>query len=572
MDKLKQVLAYKFWILLVVALILPVVGWAMSKSGLVKETEDRTKAITGVVGQLSAGPEDPNADWQKGLEQINNVQRSQVRDAWSVLYERQKQFMTWPRLIPDDPSKLEPFHLERYRVSYGEEIEKVRQIVRPLDEFGSGIIDLADSLMPHPEDAWAQENRAPTPKEVEGAQEDIWLMTALLKVIAEINQGATSQLDAPIRQVNELYLRGGGGEVGSAAGAPGFGAPGDEEPIGGMMKGGANGPGGMMAGPGMARGIGRGFDPASASFNPDDELGAEMPDAEAAEALGIPAGGQGPQGIGANPEDDRPAMAGAGMRFGNVPMLRYVQDKTEWRTRGFYIEVVMDHRRLPDFLVALANADWPIRVTRVHQVDMKDEELVSDPSAMAGRTGPMDGGLSGNRAMTGMAGGGGGRRPGGGLSRGLNPDDEDSPGGLGQPGGMKGGGGRSRNRPTRTPGALGVGIGQSSVSALDDHMLATVAIDGLITIFKKPPEPEQPPAGSQEEPEATDDQQSPPTAAAEEEPATETAAEEAPASDAGDASAEDRPESLEEAPAEPANDANAAEEKEKPDPPERSGA
>ena len=50
-------------------------------------------------------------------------------------------------------------------------------------------------------------------------------------------------------------------------------------------------------------------------------------------------------------------------------------------------------------------------------------------------------------------------------------------------------------------GGSGGGM-DASASALDDHMLATVAIDGLITIFKKPPEEvEEAPAGSQTVPE-----------------------------------------------------------------------
>src|SRR5262245_41049602 len=134
MDKLRQVLQYKFWIVLVVALILPVVGWSMARSGMMQETETRTKTLDELEKKLSAGADDPNSDWQTGLQAINSVQKSQIREAWLALYEHQKQFMTWPRLVPDDPAKFEPHHLERYRVKYAEEIEKVRQTVKPIDD------------------------------------------------------------------------------------------------------------------------------------------------------------------------------------------------------------------------------------------------------------------------------------------------------------------------------------------------------------------------------------------------------------------------------------------------------
>ncbi|HTI50390.1 MAG TPA: hypothetical protein VL475_05545, partial [Planctomycetaceae bacterium] len=105
MDKLKQVLKYQFWILLGVALIVPVVGWVMARSGLIQEAEARTKVLDGLSTKLKAGPDDPNNDWQRGVAEINKLQQDQVRQAWETLYDQQQSRMIWPPKI--DPDKFD---------------------------------------------------------------------------------------------------------------------------------------------------------------------------------------------------------------------------------------------------------------------------------------------------------------------------------------------------------------------------------------------------------------------------------------------------------------------------------
>ena len=43
---------------------------------------------------------------------------------------------------------------------------------------------------------------------------------------------------------------------------------------------------------------------------------------------------------------------------------RYLDIEKEFKTRGFYMEVEMDHRKLPEFLVMLSNSPWPLCITR----------------------------------------------------------------------------------------------------------------------------------------------------------------------------------------------------------------
>ena len=41
MDKLKPLIVHKFWIILFIALLLPVIGWSMATGSLAKEIEER---------------------------------------------------------------------------------------------------------------------------------------------------------------------------------------------------------------------------------------------------------------------------------------------------------------------------------------------------------------------------------------------------------------------------------------------------------------------------------------------------------------------------------------------------
>jgi hypothetical protein len=140
----------------------------------------------------------------------------------------------------------------------------------------------------------------------------------------------------------------------------------------------------------------------------------------------------------------------------------------------------MDHRRIPDLLVALANCEhWPINVLRVHEADYKDEDLV-----MGEGESPSTGRMSGPSAMSGRRGG------------------AMTPGMLGGMAEMMRGAPRSGGLPTpkssgfRNADEGGEGY-SSSRSPLDDPNLANVAIVGLIYIFNKPPDAPPAPASAQ---------------------------------------------------------------------------
>ncbi|MFN0053979.1 MAG: hypothetical protein ACKV0T_17510 [Planctomycetales bacterium] len=518
MDKLKQIQKYQFWIILGLAVILPLVGWVMARSGLISEAEARTKSLNDIKTNLNAKPDDPNAEWEQRLTAINTIQKREVDAAWADLYERQLPRMIWPKNI--DPARMENENqraeqLDLYRTSYERELAAVRRIVSPLDDEGAnGLVELPDAILPHPELEWEANRRPPTVKQVEAAQEDLWLLASLLKAIAEVNRstGATTQLDAPIREVTELVLR--GGSVGGASKAAK--GPANAQ-AGGGTGGGNNAASDMMSkmAKGIAGSITSGNDSSSGgidlniSFNPDDELGPEVPVKEDKTAAKKSPGNSqvGGGSTGNNAASDMMSKTAGSIgasingndsrRGGGSNMERYLENKPQYRTRGFYMELVMDHRRVPDLLVALSNTDWPLKIARVQQADYKDEELATEDS-LGTMAGSVRGGAPGmgvgsapGMAVGGAPGMGIGSAPGMGGA-GAKGAKGSAPGGMpvgGMPGGATGGGAKSKARSNRALDDEEGGAAefqQPSVSAFDDPMLARVSLDGWFTIFNKP--------------------------------------------------------------------------------------
>jgi hypothetical protein len=184
--------------------------------------------------------------------------------------------------------------------------------------------------------------------------------------------------------------------------------------------------------------------------------------------------------------------------------LRYVEDNEQFKTRGFYLELVIDHRYLPQLLAELSNMPWPSRIVRVHQVDHDISDVGGGMTA--------GGGMEGARRSMGPMGFGGASR----MQR-----EGDTP------------------RPDHT-------------AALANPFLVDCAISGLITLYKPPketaPAPGTPAAPGAAPPSAVP-AAAPPVAAAPaaEATASETAAAEKPAAESADAAPKPA------APAEPAD-------------------
>lgn len=507
MDKLKPILAQKFWILSGLCLILPLTGWWVATAGLAKEITDRTTAIETAFKNIpSPGPND---NWTNRVKKFNEDEKRKVKETGELLWTNQLQYMHWPEAVRPGVEEavqkngyrgeIDPKTRGDYRYVYDQEIKDALAIVSPYNpEDGSGLVDALIELIPNA--GWGTSQIPPSSTEMWDSQEDLWLYRALFQAVANINNNdqteSTSIVEAKIKQISILELRGGtvggakpaGGATAGPAAMPGGAAvPGAGQAGPSMPPGGPMGQMGPMGANGMG---GTGADAFAASFDPAEQFG---PDTDAAggavPGAGGPAPASAPPGGGAAvpaaPPQAGPKM-GMGMGMGgmgasNVPRKRYIEDNPRFKTRGFYMECVMDHRNLPEFISELSDCGWPLRVIRVQAVDRDLADLnsgVVGTGAGAMATGGMGKSMSAMGAMGGA-----------GAMRNMMPTRS--------PRGAENEGMAPRSTP-RPPSALGPAksapgfeaggaVGEAAVSpeaAMADPYLVNVALSGIITLYK----------------------------------------------------------------------------------------
>jgi hypothetical protein len=504
MDKLKPILAQKFWILSALCVILALTGWWISTAGGAAEFEARKGKIKAAYDAIPKPG--PNKNWTSRVEALNKDEEAKVTETGLYLWNNQLPLMTWPEEVaPGVKDAVTKFGYRGeidaktrgdYRYVYDQELIDLRNIISPFDPTdGSGLVDMSPDLIPNLQLGMAQ--NPPTFKEMWDIQEDIWLYRALLQAIANINTppntnsalASTSIVDSKIKQIVVLELRGGtpggglkaGAAAGGAAGAPsmlppggaGAGAAATMLPpgVGGAGAGKMSMPPGGMIGGGMM-----GADSTlTASFDPAEQLG---PDADTA-AGGAPGGGASPTSSSPPPGAGTPgaaasalAMPPAGMLGGmgmgggasGGPRKRYIDKTDRYVTRGFYMELVMDHRQLPEFISELSDSPWPLRVIRVQAVDRDLADI--DAGNVVGMGGA---GMTSRKKMMTSAN----------MANALPP--------------RAGGEGGAGRLPPRVTGPLAGGEGGVTSGdavnlqvALSDPYLVNVAISGMFTLYLPP--------------------------------------------------------------------------------------
>ena len=508
MDKLKPILAQKFWILFSLVLIMPLVGYFMTKGKLAAAIDERWKKLDGAFTTIPPGSGVPNESWTAALNVINETQKLHNRHANQALWDKQKALMVWPNDIAPILAKAEYFKdlteqqkggqvIFKYPLSYGSQIRALWEIVDPLDE-GENLRDtdkrrkvafqMGDLHISRIANLGSLQ---PTFREIWEAQEDIWLQTELLNAIRRMNANGISQGDAFVKQLGKIQLFGGAkatvasGET-SATGAGTMGGD-----MAGLM-GGGSGYGGQGS---EAGGV-------SIDVNLSEEFDVAQDGGGNAAGASFKSGGSGfTEGSSADP---------AAAPDGTKRYLDFVEGQP-YKRRGFYIKLVMDHRKLPELLAELMHSPFPVEIVRVQQVWLNDSAGPADGTGtMAGGRGAA-GGLMGGAGAGGFgAGGAGGGAAGGLMTGGAGPGGGLMTGGAGS----GGGGGKSFGsfKPPATGGfgAAGGGAaagfvegdgdrgnagaaarsgltGSGSSSAMSDPNLAQVAILGVWTLYLPPP-------------------------------------------------------------------------------------
>lgn len=390
MDQIKEVLKYKFWILLGIGVLMTFTGWWMATGALAATIKARKEVLSKVEGSIPSSPSTiPNDRWSAELSKINDQQQALVTAATKDLWERQKARQFWPPTVGDFAKDLAfrgefpPTARELYRSNYEYDAERVWKIIRPINKFdGSGIVDFPGARFPMRK--WGE--LAPTSVEMWDAQEDLWLLEPLLESIRDLNGDENStRLDAAVYVIERLELVGGmrGQPIdapaasGGADGAMG-GFPGDAGALSPSMGRSSSSESGPLAGGTMGGALaGAKFGQVAADFNYKEEFGDGGDPPWKTGSGGGQAGGNMGMGMAAFGEGDGGAATTTESSY-----RRYVDDDAAlpYKTRGFYMTVIMDHRRVPELIAALTangKSDWPVEVVRVQvaRINSDDSEM-----------------------------------------------------------------------------------------------------------------------------------------------------------------------------------------------------
>lgn len=372
MDKLKPILAQKFWIFFGIALVMPMVGYFMSKGSLADQIKSRWDSLNGVYSSIPSGMGSPNETWEQGVNLLNEQRALQNRLAHEALWQMQAVKMRWPQDIAAVMKKAEYFKPVppeaggidipfKYPHSYPRELLRLWEIVDPIDD-GKNLRDsdkrrkiafaLADLHQAAGWQSWTE--FAPSFDKIWAAQEDIWLQTELLQAIARVNRTAISQGDANIKQLGKITLFGGKKSTGAVSASPGA-APGGSDP---SYSDSTSAFGPMSMGMGS---VGRSEAALSADINLAEEFEVSI------ETQGGARGG-GMGGFTASSGSENASAPTAGGVTAETQ--RYIDndESLPFKRRGFYFKVVMDHRKVPELIAELMNSPFPVEIVRIHQV------------------------------------------------------------------------------------------------------------------------------------------------------------------------------------------------------------
>lgn len=333
-----------FWVLSVVAAIFAATTWYVCTSRLSQAYETAHNKIKGerdTVQRIANEQHHVNDKIHQAMDVEIEKRRESVKAAWETKWQQLENLLVWPdaltpefhreisrlprpeEISPKDPEKLHPGLCEEYRDYIKKELPKLAKIVgskwtvgqntsRGGGEFGmmglsSGIPGMDMGIGSRPgsgmkeEDTqlvywsngdqmrieqqrfdWSKQQRpTPTTLQVLYAQEDLWVLKALLEIIASANGDATTHNSATVKQIISLewgrearYLLGNITEIVSSTqkkslrGTADFaGGPGKMMPMGPV------GPGGGIFGDGILGGGREGqqtLDPADERYVDDN--------------------------------------------------------------------------------------------------------------------------------------------------------------------------------------------------------------------------------------------------------------------------------------------------------------
>ncbi len=330
MDQIKtlfrQLARHRFWIAFGISLLLPMIGYFLGSGAIVQATTTQVAAIKGAQTEIEKYKASnlPNAQYQPIVTAKTEALVKDVDATWRKLFAIQEPLLRWPDVVETKfrswgrkwPENVDRGQIQQaiydYTIAYPDFVKRLYQTCKPWNpDDGTGIVAVPDSavlMVPAPFSL----DTPPELGKVWAEQERLWVLTALLDVVAKVNEsvGAKDWDGAIIKQINLI-------EVGTPTAQ-------DQKSL---AKGEALEPAPELAAEGAA---------AAATATP---------------TAGSESGSMGMMGM----------MGSAATKTDSVYSIK-AEGPQQFKVLPIRISVLVDQAHLPDFLVGLENSPMAIQV------------------------------------------------------------------------------------------------------------------------------------------------------------------------------------------------------------------
>jgi hypothetical protein len=259
MDQLKVFLAeakkHHFWIICTVVILVSLGSWYMATASVDAETSAFKSTIEGKNSEINGVNKQnpPNQHFIDGMNLLITQHGRDIEKAWDKRYEQQVKLFVWPEKlsaalrqkveamkpiesVPLNSLGLLESELDEYRNYITEELPKLANIIGTKWRFNSDGEAASDNARPiggdggliDPRQAdksvviWGDESqglilkehfafstrdgRTPTTPQVLYAQEDLWVLQAVMQIIKNTNGSADTNFDASVKEIISLQI------------------------------------------------------------------------------------------------------------------------------------------------------------------------------------------------------------------------------------------------------------------------------------------------------------------------------------------------------------------------------
>jgi len=242
LEKLKK---HHFWVICITVLMTALVGWYSASAALSSQFTTNSTKIKGEFGELDTvanNDKQRNESTTETVVKKTDEQKGTVLSVWEKAYNEQKtDVLKWPAVVSKldnmgPTEEIDSYTRELYRnflddefprlvktvgarTAEEEEKEKSAAKVAIPKRAGDEKAVAAQAAPKKYKVVWDSANREqirkglqfaslPSTQEMRRTQEDLWVYTALVKIVEAVNKDAKQHYQAPIKRIAEIAIAG----------------------------------------------------------------------------------------------------------------------------------------------------------------------------------------------------------------------------------------------------------------------------------------------------------------------------------------------------------------------------